>query len=78
VLTEAKWICSMEEIECFQGQGLESEKWSEVNLKWGEDQLNMVKGIKVRGLWSVYKDSEVEWGVDIGTMCVIEYGLLTA
>jgi hypothetical protein len=31
------------------------------------------KGIKVGGMWSVYKGSEVEWGVGLGTMCVIEY-----
>jgi len=51
-----KGIWSMGEMECFQEQGLESDKWNEENLKWGEDQLNAVKGRKIRrgGMWSVY------------------------
>ena len=44
-------------------------------MKWGEDQLNAVKGRELRqsGIWSVYKGSEVEWGLGLGEICVIEY-----
>ena len=44
------------------------------SLKWGEDQLNAVKGreLKWGGVWSVYTGSEAEWCVGIGEMCVIE------
>jgi len=60
----------MEEIECFQEQGLESDKWSEENLKWVEDQLNAVKGRKIRGcgMWSLYtyKGSAMDLGVGLG------------
>jgi hypothetical protein len=61
--SEVKGILSAEEVE-----GLESDKWREENFKWSEDQLNAVKGWKIRrcGMWSVYKGSEVEWGVSFG------------
>ena len=51
-----------------------SDKWSEGNMKWGEDQLKAVKGRELRrgGMWNVYKGSEVDWGVCFGEMCVIE------
>ena len=58
VLSEVKWsegkgIWSTEEMEYFQEQGMESDKWSEMkwsegNFKWGEDQLNWVKGRELR------------------------------
>jgi hypothetical protein len=72
---EVKGTWSREEIEYFQEQGLECDKWSEGNLKWGEEQLNVVKGRELRwvGMWSTYKGSEVEWGVYLGKMCVTEY-----
>jgi hypothetical protein len=54
VLSEVKWgevkgIWITEEIEYFQKQGMESDKWSEMkwsegNLKYSEDQLNEVNG----------------------------------
>jgi hypothetical protein len=56
-------------VHYFQEQGLESEKWSEMNWsegnwKWGEDQLHAVKGRELMqdGMWIVYTGSEVEWG----------------
>ena len=44
-------------------------------MKWGEDKLEVVKGreLRQRGMWSVYKGSEVQWGVGLGKMCVLEY-----
>jgi len=50
VSSEVMRICSTEEIEYFQEQGLESDKWSEV--KWRE--------LRRGGKWSVYEGSEVE------------------
>ena len=76
--SEVKGILSAAEIEYFQEQGLESDKWSEENwsegegnLKWGEYQLNVVKGTELRrgGMWSVYKDTEVKCGVGLGDVC---------
>ena len=52
-----KGFWSTEKLEYFQEQGLESDKWSE--LRRG-------------GMWSIYKGSEVEWGVGLGVMCEIE------
>ena len=72
-----KRFWSTGEIEYFQKQVLESDKLSEVKwreLKWGEDQLNAVKGREFRrgGMWSVSKWSEMEGGVGFGEMYVIE------
>jgi hypothetical protein len=40
-------------------------------VKWGEDQLNSVKGRELRqgGRWSVYKGSELEWGAGLSEKC---------
>ena len=68
-----KGFWSTEEIEYVQEKGLESDKLRE--LKWVEDQLKAVKGRELRrdGMWSVYNDSEVEWGVGLSEMFEIEY-----
>ena len=54
---EVKGIWSTEEIEYFQEQGMESDKWSEMkriegNLKWSEDKVNGAKG-RVKAGWDV-------------------------
>jgi len=76
--SEMKGFWSTEEMEYFHEQGFESNKWSEVKwreLKKGQDQLKAMKGRELRrgGMWSVCNDCEVEWGVGLGEMCVIEY-----
>ena len=50
-------------------------KWSEGDMKWGEDHLKAVKGRELRrvGIWSVHKGSKVEWGVGLGEMYVDEF-----
>jgi hypothetical protein len=83
VIIEVKWsevkgFWITEEIEYFQEQGLESDKWNDVKgkeLKWGEDQLSALKESELRrsGVWSGYDGSEVEWGVGLGETCVIVY-----
>jgi hypothetical protein len=60
-------------------------KGREGNLKWGVDQLNVVKWRELRrgGMWSVYKGSEVEWGAGLSELCnwvlycTVRFGLLT-
>jgi hypothetical protein len=44
-------------------------------VKWGEDQLNAVKGRELRwgGICSVYKGSEVECGIGLGEIRVTEH-----
>ena len=52
-------------------------KWSEVKVTevgWRSAKCGEGKGIKAG--WEmkcIYKGSEVEWGVGLGEMCVIEY-----
>jgi hypothetical protein len=48
----------------------ECDKWSEENLKWDEEQLNVVKEREFMwvGMWGIYKGSELEWGVYLGKM----------
>ena len=65
-------------VACFQEHGSESDIWSEVKwreLKWGEDQLNAVKGREWRRswMWSVYNGSEVDCGVGLGETCENDY-----
>jgi hypothetical protein len=74
--SEIKGFWSSEEIEYFQDQVLESDKWRE--FKWGEDQLKAVKGRELRrgGMWSVYKGSEVEGSLDLSEMFEIEYCII--
>ena len=50
-----------------------SVKWREFEVGWRSAKCGEGKEIKVGGMWSVYKGSEVGWGVNLGTMCVIEY-----
>jgi hypothetical protein len=42
------------------------------------NHLMVVEGRELSrgGMWSVYKFSEVEWGVGLGEMCEIEYCIL--
>ena len=51
VISEVKGIWSVEEIEYFQEQGLESDKWSEMKgrefeLEWRSAKCGEGKGIK--------------------------------
>jgi len=65
VSSEVMRIWSTEEIEYFQWQGLENDKWCEAEeIKVGWD-----------GMWSVYEGSEVEWGARLGEMCVTDYSI---
>jgi len=41
-------------------------------MGWRSAKCGEGKGIKVEGMWRVYKGNEVEWVV-VGTMCAIEY-----
>jgi hypothetical protein len=76
VLNEVKW----RDFEVWRKSNISKNRvWKEVSevkwmeLKWGEDQLNAVKGreLKRGEMWSVYKCSEVEWDVGIGEIWVI-------
>jgi hypothetical protein len=80
VVSEVNGIFSIEEIEYFQRHGLEKHKWSEVNLKWGEYQLYVVKGreLKWGRMWSVYKSSEVKVLVKCNwVLCSVVYWLFS-
>jgi hypothetical protein len=77
VLSEVKWndfeVRRRTSISKNRGWKVISEvTWKE--LKWGKDQLNGVKRGEFRrgGMWSLYKISEVVWGVEFGEMYEIE------